>query len=48
MVGASGEEPTKAVREGSEFRLCTSQIAAMGGASHNPHPDVQNNRFTSG
>lgn len=29
-----GEEPTKAVREGSEFRLCTSQIAAMGGPEH--------------
>lgn len=29
-----GEEPTKAIREGSEFRLCTSQIAAMGGPDH--------------
>ena len=29
-----GEEPTKAVREGSQFRLCSSQIAAMGGKDH--------------
>jgi phosphatidylinositol 3-kinase len=29
-----GEEPTKAVREGAQFRLCESQIAAMGGPDH--------------
>lgn len=29
-----GEEPTKAVREGAQFRLCESQIAAMGGSDH--------------